>query len=82
MDTALEGPPTQPGMVPELVEMVVKREEVRKKRSRSLSVPSSDMVGGPNVQDLVLHDRRVGQHQGALMETLISRDSGSFSPLA
>ena len=84
--TGADPTPTQPGMVPELVaeldrlrarvaEMKVEREEVRKKRSRSLSVPSPDLLGGPDVQDLVLHDRRVGQHQGALMETLISRGS-------
>ena len=94
--TRADPTPTQPGKVPELVaeldrlrarvaEMEVEREEVRKKRSRSLSVPSPDLVGGPDVQDLVLHDRRVGQHQGALMETLISRgstlaQSNRFSP--
>ena len=47
--------PTQPGKIPELVaeldrlrvvaEMEIEREEVRKKRSRSLSVPSPDLVG-------------------------------------
>ena len=63
--TGADPTPTQPGKVPELVakldrlrarvaEMEVEREEVWKKRSRSLSVPSPDLVGGPNVQDLVL----------------------------
>ena len=44
--------------------MEVEREEARKKRSRSLSVPSPDLVGGPNVtlQEWgALHDQLVGQ---------------------
>ena len=95
-----EAGPTQPGKIPELVaeldrlrarvaEMEIEREEVRKKRSRSLSVPSPDLVGGDvSLQERgVLQDQRVGQHQGALMETLISRgstlaQSNRFSPLA
>ena len=96
--TGADPTPTQPGKVPELVaeldrlrgwvaEMEVEREEVRKKRSRSLSVPSPNLVGGTDVQDLVLHERRVGQHHIALMETLMSRgstlaQSNRFSPLA
>ena len=45
-------------------------------------MPSPDLVGGPDVQDLVLHDRRVGQHQGTFMETLISlRRTGSVKPI-
>ena len=92
---------TQPGKIPELVaeldrlrarvaEMEIEREEVSKKRSRSLSVPSPDLVGGPDVslQEWgAPRDQRVGQHQGALMETLICRgstlaQSNRFSPLA
>ena len=47
--------------------MEIEREEVRKKRSQSLSVPSPDLVGG----DVSLQDQCVGQHQGAfIMETL------------
>ena len=93
--------PTQPAKIPELVaeverlrarvsEMEVEREEARKKRSRSLSVLSSDLVAGPDVslQECgALHDQHVGQPKGAIMETLISRgstmaQSNRFSPLA
>ena len=52
--------PTQQVKIPELVseverlrsrvaEMEIEREEARKKRSRSLSVPSPDLVGGPDL---------------------------------
>ena len=55
-----------------------------------MSVLSPDMDGSPDVslQEWgVLHDQRVGQHQGALMETLIIRGSilaqlNRFSQLA
>ena len=51
---------TQPARVPDLVaeierlrsrvaEMESEQEEARKKRSRSLSVPSPDLVGGPDL---------------------------------
>ena len=91
---------TQPGKIPELVaeldrlrarvaEMEIERKEVRKKRSRSLSVPSPDLVGDDvSLQERgALQDQRVGQQKGALMETLISRgstlaQSNRFSPLA
>ena len=65
--------------------------EIWKKRFRSLSVPSPDLVGGPDVslQEWgALHDERVGRSKGAIMETLISRgstwaaNSDRFSPLA
>ena len=74
-----------------VAEMEIEREEARKKRVRSLSVPSPDLVGGPDVslQEWgALHDQHVGQSQGAIMETLISRgstlakNSNRFSPLA
>ena len=72
-----------------MVEMEIEREEVRKKRARSLSVPSPDLVGGDvSLQEWgALQDQRVGQHQGAFMETLISRgstlaQSNRFSPSA
>ena len=94
--------PTQAGQIPVLVaelerlraqvkEMEVEREEARKKRSRSLSVPSPDLIGGPDLtlqELLALHDQHVGQHKGAIMETLISRgntlaqSSNRFSLLA
>ena len=92
--------PKQPWKIAELVaeldrlrarvaEMEIEREEVRKKRSRSLSVPSPDLVGGDvSLREWgALHDQRVGEHQGALMETLSSRgstlaQSNRFSPLA
>ena len=54
----------------------VRQEEARKKRSRSLSVLSPDLVGGP---DLSLqhwgasHDDHVERGKGTIMETLISR---------
>ena len=91
---------TQPGKIPDLVaeldrlraqvkEMETEREEARKKRSRSLSVPSPDLVGG---SDLMLQEwganEHVGRSRGAIMETLISRgstlvaNSNRFSPLA
>ena len=93
---------TQPARIPDLVaefdrlrarvrEMEVEREEARKKRSRSLSVPSPDLVAGPDVtlQEWdALHDHHVGQDKGAIMETLIQRgssmvtNSNRFSPLA
>ena len=93
---------TQPARIPDLVaeldrlrarvrEMEVEREEARKKRSRSLSVPSPDLVAGPDVtlQEWgALHDHHVGQDKGAIMETLIQRGSSMvtnsnwFSPLA
>ena len=88
--------PTQPGKIHHLVaeldrlrarvaEMEIEREEVRKKRSRSLSVPSPNLVGGPDVSLQGLGaQQRVGLHQGAFMETLISTlaQSNRFSPLA
>ena len=93
---------THPGKIPDLVaeverlrarvaEMETEREEARKKRSRSLSVPSPDLVGGPDLslQDWGrLHDENVGRGKGAIMETLINRgstlavNSNRFSPLA
>ena len=107
MAKSIPVPPTTPGptqqvKVPELVseverlrsriaEMEMEREEARKKRSRSLSVPSSDLVGGPNLalQEWgALHGQQAGQDRGAIMETLISRgstlaqSSNRFSPLA
>ena len=78
---------TQPGKIHNLVaeldrlrarvaEMEIEREEVRKKRSRSLSVPSPDLVFGPGVSLQGWGaQQRVGLHQGAFMETLISRGS-------
>ena len=53
-----------------VAEMEMEREEALKKRSRSLSVPSPDLVKSP---DLAL--QATGQHRGAIMETLISRGS-------
>ena len=64
--TGADPTPTQPGKIPELVaevdrlrarvaDMEVEREEVRKKRSRSLSVPSPDRVGGRDVQECGLY---------------------------
>ena len=61
-----------------IAEMEMEREGARKKRSRSLSVPSPDLVGGPNLvlQEWgALHGQQVGQDRGAIMETLISRGS-------
>ena len=63
---------TQPAKVPDLVaeierlrsrvaEVETEREEARKKRSRSLSVPSPDLVGGP--------DLSLQQKSGALCTT-------------
>ena len=93
---------TQPGQIPVLVaelerlraqvkEMETEREEARKKRSRSLSVPSPDLVGGPDLllQEWgALHDEHVVRGKGAIMEMLISRgstlaaSSNRISPLA
>ena len=72
----------------QVAEMEVERAEAPKK---SLSVPSPDLVGGPDLmlQEWdALHDQHVGQHKGPIMETLISRgntlaqSSPRFSPLA
>ena len=79
---------TQPGKIPDLVaelerlrarvaDMEKEREEARKKRS-SLSVLSPHLVGGPHLSLRewgALHDQHVGQHKGAIMETLTSRGS-------
>ena len=98
---AADPTPTQPGRIPDLVaeldrlrarvaEMEIERDEVRKKRSRSQSVPAAELVDGPDVslQEWgALHDQHIGQAQGAIMETIMSRGSTSlqsnrFSPLA
>ena len=92
---------TQPGKIPDLVaevdrlrarvrEMEIEREEAQKKRARSLSVPSADLVAPAlSLQEWsALHDEHVGQGRGAIMETLINRgsslvaSSNRFSPLA
>ena len=56
--------------------METKREEARKKRSRSLSVLSPDLVGGSDLtlQEWGAHEH-VGRSKGAIMETLISQGS-------
>ena len=44
--------------------------------TQETSVPSPDLIGGPELtlqEWLALHDQHVGQHKGAIMETLISR---------
>ena len=61
-----------------VAEMETEREEARKKRFGSLSVPSPDLVGGPDLslQDWgALHDDHVGRGRGAIMETSTSRGS-------
>ena len=71
-------------------EMETEREEARKKRSRSLSVPSPNLIGGPDLSLQVwgaLHDEHV-RGKGTIMETLTSRgstlaaSSNRFNPLA
>ena len=50
-------------------ELEIEREEVR--QTRTLSVPSQDLVGGSDVslQEWdALHDQRDGQQQGVLVE--------------
>ena len=89
--------PTQQVKIPDFVsdverlrsrvaEMEMERDEARKKRSRSLSVPSPDLVGSPDLALQALHGQHTGQHRGAIMETLISRgstlaQSSNWSPL-
>ena len=65
-----------------MAEMEIKREDVWKKRSRSLSAPSPDLVGGDvSLQEWgTLQDQRVGQHQGALSWTH-SGSVESFQPV-
>ena len=86
--------PTQPGRIPDLVAELerlrarvkeMESEEARRKRSRSLSVPSPDLVGGPDVtlQEWgALHDEHVGRDKGTIMETLIQRGSSAGSMVA
>ena len=59
--------------------METEREEARKKRSRSLSVLSPDLVGGSDLtlQEWGAHDEHVGRSKGAIMETLISQGNSN-----
>ena len=74
--------PTQQAKIPELVSELqrlkshvaeLEQEVTCKKRSRSLSKPSPDLVGGPDLSSQTwnaLHGRHVGQRTRATVETL------------